>query len=158
MSSKRRKRNPRKERNEQQNAERKAQSKKRAIANAVRMIALICTTALVFSVYRFLITKYYFEYVLVAYTLITAAATLTYVIYNRGFSRKGITPEMLPDSMTKEEKEEFIADGERRIRKSRPLFIVVFAFAFTFVYDIIELFAIPQIGRASCRERVLFLV
>jgi hypothetical protein len=54
---------------------------------------------------------------------------------------------MLPDSMTQEEKEEFIEDGNRRIRKSRPLFVIVFAFAFTFSYDIIELFAVPLFKR-----------
>ena len=75
--------------------------------------------------------------------VLAAAAILTYVIYNRGFSRRGLTPEMLPDTMTEEEKTEFIEDGVRRLKKSRPLLIVIFAFAFTFVYDVIELIAVP---------------
>ena len=147
MSKKHKRKNARKVRDEQQLAEQKAQSRKRALTNALRLTALVAVTALVFALYRFLITKYYFEYVLLAYTCIFAATTLAYVIYNRGFSRKGITPEMLPDSMTQEEKEEFIEDGNRRIRKSRPLFVIVFAFAFTFSYDIIELFAVPLFKR-----------
>ena len=52
---------------------------------------------------------------------------------------------MLPDTMSKEEKEDFIADGERRLKRSRPLLSVIFAFSFTFVYDIIELVAVPFI-------------
>ena len=147
MSNKHKRKNARKVKGEQQLAEQKAQSRKRALINALRLAALIVVTALVFSVYRFLITKYYFEYVLIAYTCIFAATTLAYVIYNRGFSRRSVTPEMLPDSMTQKEKEEFIEDGNRRIRNSRPLFVIVFAFAFTFAYDIIELFAVPLFKR-----------
>ena len=83
---------------------------------------------------------------MIAYMTVAAAAILTYVIYNRGFSRKGVTEDMLPDSMTSEQKAEFIADGEQRLKKSRPLLIVIFAFAFTFIADVIELIAIPFLG------------
>ena len=50
---------------------------------------------------------------------------------------------MLPDTMSEDEKQEFIADGERRLRRSRPLLMVVLAFAFTCVADLVELIALP---------------
>ena len=66
-----------------------------------------------------------------------------YVIYNRGFSRKGITPEMLPASWDEEKKTAFIEDGRIRLRKSKPLLILVIAFIFTFALEAFELFALP---------------
>ena len=111
--------------------------------NLARLGGLVATTAAVFAFYRFMMRFYFFNMILVAYLVAATAAILAYVIYNRGFSRKGLTEDMLPDTMTQEEKTEFIEDGVRRIKRSRPLLIVIFAFAFTFVYDAIELFAIP---------------
>lgn len=125
--------------------EKRPVDKKELYANLARLGCLVAVTAVVFLLYRFLINQYFFEITLTVYMIVAAAVILTYVIYNRGFSRKGLTPEMLPDTMTADEKQEFIADGERRLKKSRPLLIVIFAFAFTFIYDIIELIAIPLI-------------
>lgn len=119
--------------------------KKTMYANLARLGCLVAVTAVVFLLYRFLINQYFFEITLTVYMVVAAIAIFSYVIYNRGFSRKGLTPEMLPDTMTAEEKQEFIADGERKLKKSRPLLMVIFAFAFTFVYDAIELIAIPFI-------------
>ena len=95
-----------------------------------------------FAVIYFLILSK-FPFITYVYTAIAAIFGFIYVIYNRGFSGKGITPEMLPDTMTAEQKQEFIEDGQRRLKKSRPLLMVVFAFAFTFIMDIISLFALP---------------
>ena len=116
-----------------------------AYANLARLGGLIVTTAIVFLLYRFLINTPFIKITLIAYIATATAVILAYVIYNRGFSRKGLTPDMLPDTMSKDEKKEFIEDGERRLKKSRPLVSVIFAFSFTFVYDVIELVAIPLI-------------
>ncbi len=123
-----------------------AAAKKRVLyGNLLRLLCLIAVTMAVFCIYRFFIDKYYFNYVLTVYMIIAAVVIFSYVIYNRGFSRKGLTPDMLPDTMSDEEKKEFIEDGERRLVKSRPLLILIFAFAFTFVADIMELYALPLI-------------
>ena len=126
-------------------AEKKPIDKKLMYGNIIRLLVLIAVTMLVFGLYRFLLEMYYFKYVLSVYMSVATVAIFAYVIYNRGFSRKGLTPEMLPDSMSAEEKLEFIEDGNRRLRKSRPLLIIIFAFAFTFIFDAIELIAIPFI-------------
>ncbi len=117
--------------------------KKVTLRNLARLLVMIGATAVIFSLYRFMMTQKYFEIVLGIYLAVATAVILGYVIYNRGFSRRGVTEEMLPDSWSAEQKREFIEDGEERLRKSRPLLILIFAFAFTFVVDIIELFAIP---------------
>jgi hypothetical protein len=113
--------------------------------NISKLLVMIAATMIIFGVYRFMITQYYFEIVLGIYIAAATASVLGYVIYNRGFSRRGVTEDMLPDSWSDEEKKEFIEDGERRLVKSRPLLILIFAFAFTFVADIMELYALPLI-------------
>ncbi len=123
----------------------KETDKRQLYGNLMRALCTIAITMVVFCIYRFLLDRLYFEYVLTAYMIIAAVIIFTYVIYNRGFARRGLTPEMLPDTMSDEEKKEFIEDGERRLRRSRPLLMLIFAFSFTFVYDVIELITIPFI-------------
>lgn len=140
MAKKKRKKHPQRVQQIEQNKE---LDKKLKRGNLLRLACLIAVTAVVFGFYRLMMNFRFFGIVMIGYIAICTVAVFTYVIYNRGFSRKGLTEDMLPDSMTKEEKKEFIEDGERRLKKSRPLLIVVFAFAFTFVIDVIELVAIP---------------
>ena len=117
--------------------------KKTAQKNILRLLAIIAVTSVVFCIYRFFINYYFFDKVLIIYMLLATVCIFTYVIYNRGFSRRGVTAEMLPSTMTDEEKAEFIEDAERRLRRSRPLLMLIIAFAFTFVVDILELYALP---------------
>ena len=70
---------------------------------------------------------------------------LTYVIYNRGLSRRKLSEDMLPETWSDEEKREFLADGERRLRASRWMLIPIFAFLFTFAFDMLELYVLPVI-------------
>lgn len=111
----------------------------------IMLVAVVIVTMAVFAVYRFLLTCYYFEVVLIVYMVLATAAVLGYVIYNRGFSRRSVTTDMLPDSWSAEEKEAFLADGKRRMKSSRWLLVIVFAFLFTFAFDIFELIVIPFI-------------
>ena len=103
---------------------------------------LLCCFA-VYFLYRLLLGVISAEIVLVVYMTLATACVLTYVIYNRGFSRKGITKDMLPRDWSDEKKTAFIEDGNRRIKRSKPLLIVIIAFIFTFVIELVELFVIP---------------
>lgn len=96
---------------------------------------LFINTAVIFGIYRYFLERPFFVYILAAYMVIFASFTLIFVIYNRGFSRKNITPEMLPDSMSDEEKHAFIEDGRRRLKKSRWMITVILPFAITFCLD-----------------------
>lgn len=110
------------------------------------MVALlVLNTVVVFGFYRFMLDYPHFEFVLGAYMVIFAALLLSYVIYNRGFSRNGITVDMLPDSMTNEEKVEFVEDAARRKRRSKWMLTVIFPFIFTFGFDAISWFITDNI-------------
>ena len=102
---------------------------------------LLLGNSILFSVAYFALATVFPIYI--PYLVIGAVMTLAFVIYNRGFSRKSITPEMLPDSWSAEKKTEFIEDGKYRLMKSKPLLILVIAFFFTFAAEAVELIVIP---------------
>lgn len=122
--------------------EKRHTDKRTVLANLLRLLILIATTLAAYTIYNVFIDIYFYP-IMISYMCITAVSVLAYVIYNRGFSRKGVTVEMLPDTMSDEEKNDFINDADLRLKKSRPLFIVVFAFSFTLIADVLKLTVIP---------------
>ena len=85
------------------------------------LLTLLCT-ALLFGFYMFAqyqIGGLFSFVVFCIYAFLCAAFVLAYIIYNRGFSRKNLTLDRLPDYMTFAEKEEYIEDGKRRIGITR---------------------------------------
>ena len=68
---------------------------------------------------------YFFPAVMFSYMAILTVLMLVYIIYNRGFSRKGVTVEMLPDEWSDEQKQSFIEDGELRIRRSKWMLVLM---------------------------------
>lgn len=99
------------------------------------LFLLAFNTILVSSVYYTFMRYSFFNYVMISYMIILTALILGFVIYNRGFSRRGITVEMLPDTMSPEEKVEFIASAEERLKKSKWLLTIIIPFLFTFLLD-----------------------
>ena len=119
------------------------EERKKAAKKALTKIAvLVAVTVVVFVVYRFFMQRPEFYIVFGIYAVITAASVIGYVIYNRGFSRNGITREMLPLEWSEEEKSKFIEDAKRRSERSRWLLIIAFAFLFTFAFDAFDLFVL----------------
>ena len=74
-----------------------------------------------------------------------AALALTYVIYNRGMSRRGVTEQMLPDEWDEDKKREFIQSGKDRLKRSSWLLMLIIAFVVTFAVEAMMLFFIPLI-------------
>ena len=85
------------------------------------------------------------QVVYVAYWVAFTAFLMAYLIYNRGFNRKGITVDMLPDSWSQEQKEEYVADGKRRMERSKWMLSVLIPLLVTIAADAIYLFTWPMI-------------
>jgi hypothetical protein len=49
---------------------------------------------------------------------------------------------MLPDTMTKQEKDEYLADVADREKRSRPMLMVIFPVIITLLIDLFRLFVI----------------
>ena len=79
----------------------------------VKLLLLVAITAVLVFVYRFFMDMPVFAYVFWGYISAATVLALVYVIYNRGFSRKGVTKDMLPDDWSDDKKESFIEDGKR---------------------------------------------
>ncbi len=124
-----------KKRNEKKTGTDIVVKKEKKKPNITMILLLAFNTAVVFGFYRYMLNFRYFEIVLISYMTILAVLVLTYVTYNKGFSRSGITAEMLPDSMTEEEKTAFIEDAECRRKKSKWMIAFIFPFVFTFAID-----------------------
>ncbi len=120
--------------------------KKRVSKTALLLLlALVGATVVTTVVYRLLMTGPYFRAALIVYMVLGAVSAIGYVAYNRGFVRRGVTPDMLPDDWSDEKKNEYIEDGVRRMKRSRWLLIVAFALFATLAFDIIELYALPMV-------------
>ena len=85
-----------------------------------------------------------FPVVICIYMIALTVLVVVYMIYNRGFSRRGITIDMLPDTWSEDKKEDFIENGERRLRDSKWMLVLIVAFLITFLVDALELFVISR--------------
>ena len=81
----------------------------------------------------------------VGYWVVLGVLAIVYVAYNRGFTQKSLTPEMLPDSWSSEKKEKYIADAERRDSRSRWMLTVIIPIMIPIMLDAISLFTWPII-------------
>ena len=109
------------------------------------LLALVGATVLSLTVYRLLMQGPYFRVALIVYMALGGIATVGYLLYNRGFSRRGVTADMLPSDWSDEKKADFIEDGVRRMKKSRWVLILAFAIFATLALDIVELYMIPMV-------------
>ena len=122
-----------------------AEKKRHRTENWLWLLSMVLLTVAVLLVYRFFLANPAFPVVLIVYMVIFTLFVLAYVIYNRGFSRRNLTLEMLPSEWSEEEKEEFIENGRERMRKSKWMLLPIVSFGFTFAFDMIELFVVPYL-------------
>ena len=112
-----------------------------------RYLIMLLFNCIIFIGVYFYLNSVEFAPIFFIYAAITAVAVLAYVIYNRGFSRSGITMEMLPDSMPYDEKVEFLESRDRRLKKSKWLLTIIIPCIVTFGLDTLMLFAVPYFER-----------
>ena len=74
-----------------------------------------------------------------------ATLLIIYVVYNRAFSRKNVTVDMLPSSWTKEAKEEYVEDGKRRLEKSKWMLAVIIPLMVPIALDALLIYTLPLI-------------
>ena len=86
-----------------------------------------------------------FHYISLIYLLAGGGLGIAYVIYNRGFSRKGVTPEMLPDTMSYEEKLAYIEDGKTRMQSSRWMLTLILPIVITLCIDLAYVHLLPML-------------
>lgn len=78
--------------------------------------------------------------VMVAYMVAFGGLLAAYIIYNRAFTRKNITEDMLPDHWSAKEKQSYIQDGEERMKKSQWMLMIIIPLLVTFAAEAMYLF------------------
>lgn len=81
----------------------------------------------------------------VGYWIVLALLAIVYVIYNRGFTQKNLTEEMLPESWDAEKKAKYIEDAQKRDSRSRWMLTVIIPIMIPIMLDAISLFTWPII-------------
>ena len=74
------------------------------------------------------------------YMLVFGGFLVAYIAYNRAFTRREITVEMLPDDWSEDKKQEYINSGKIRMEKSRWMLSVIIPFLVTFMAEALYLF------------------
>ena len=103
----------------------------------IGLYRLLISTAFTFTVQKV---------VVLTYMIAAAVLILLYVIYNRGFSGRGVTPEMLPDTMTEKEKDDYIADSLMREKKSKWMLTFIVPLVFALLIDLLDMFVLQNLG------------
>lgn len=83
--------------------------------------------------------------VMVVYSAALLGFVLGYLIYNRFLYRKGVTPEQLPEEWSSERREAFIADGERRLARSKWMMTVILPLVLVFLVDAVDIFLLDTL-------------
>ena len=127
-----------------QNSQNKPQSVKEAASafNWRRALMLAMSTVCAMGVYFFLSSTSLWRAAVIAYVVVASVLIVAYFIVNRAFTGSGVTYEMLPDTMTHKEKEEYLADVVEREKRSRPMLMVIFPIIITLLIDLFRLFVI----------------
>ena len=102
-------------------------------------------TLIVLVIYRFSLNFSFFPYVMWGYMIILTVLVIWYILYNRGFTRRGVEVDMLPDDWDEERRIEFVEDGKRRLVKSKWILMLIISFLFTFLFDAFDLFVLSGI-------------
>lgn len=107
-----------------------------------RVLTLAITTVATMGLYFYLSVTPLWKIAVLAYIAVASVLIIAYFIVNRAFTGSGVTYEMLPDTMTHNEKEEYLADVADRERRSRPMLMVIFPVIVTLLIDLFRLFVL----------------
>ena len=120
--------------------------KKKLIVSIV--ICSILTTVIYFGINYGITNPYFFPLqmiVSVGFWVSFAVFLAIFLIYNRAFTRRNLTVDMLPREWTREQKESYIADGKSRLNKSKWMISVIIPLLVPIALEALYIFTLPLI-------------
>ena len=118
----------------------KANSSKKGKIIFFMLTAILSVVLLAF--YQISTMFAFFPIVLSVYIIVLPVLVLVYIFYNRGFSRRGVTVDMLPETWGEQKKQDYVNNANLRLKRSRWMLSVILAILVTFFVDAIMLFVI----------------
>lgn len=79
------------------------------------------------------------------YSIITLVAALTYISCNRGLVGVKLSPELLPEEWSAEQKKAFMDDYYQRRERSKKLLIILIPMIATFFFEAIDIYFLQGI-------------
>ncbi len=125
-----------------QNSQHQSVSEAVSAFNWKRFLLLSLYCAIAFGLYYTLTNVGLWKFAVIGYVAIASVLIIAYFIINRAFTGSGVTYEMLPDTMTHDEKEDYLADVADREKRSRPMLMIIFPVIITLLIDLFYLFVI----------------
>ena len=118
--------------------------------NKKHLVMLIVNCVVFIGLYR-LFMNAAFEFtvqkvVVLTYMIGASVLILAYVIYNRGFSGRGVTAETLPDTMTEKEKDDYIADTAEREKKSKWMMTFIVPLLLALLIDLLDMYVLKNLS------------
>lgn len=107
-------------------------------------IITVLVSLVMLVVYRVSLNFSFFPYIMWGYMATLTALVIAYILYNRGFTRRGVDVDMLPEDWSEERRIEFVENGKRRLVRSRWVLILIIGFLVTFLFDAFELFVLSR--------------
>jgi hypothetical protein len=111
----------------------------------VRLLSTLALSLVLLGFYYYSLSFSFFPFVMFGYMIAETAFIIVYLFYNRGFSRKGITEDMLPDEWDADKKREYIQDGKDRLKKSQWMLVIIISFLVTFICEAVINFLLPLV-------------
>lgn len=111
----------------------------------LRLSSTVGVSLLLLAFYYFAINFEFFRFVMWGYMIALAALVIAYIIYNKGMYLKGVTEDMLPDTMSLEEKRALIDGAKLRLKRSRWMLVFIIGFVVTFAVEAMLLFVLPWV-------------
>lgn len=111
----------------------------------LRLSSTVGVSLLLLAFYYFAINFEFFRFVMWGYMIALAALVIAYIIYNKGMYLKGVTEDMLPDTMSLEEKRTLIDGAKLRLKRSRWMLVFIIGFVVTFAVEAMLLFVLPWV-------------
>lgn len=81
----------------------------------------------------------------IAYMVAACVVAIAYAIVNKGLLADRITPEMLPSSMSNNEKAEYFEKAREKKRRTKWMIALLFILLFPIVLDLLKLFVIDKL-------------
>lgn len=114
----------------------KAEAKKVNWGLIVLTLISICG---IFTIYQAAL-RCEFEYIVHIYGILAAVLALGFAVLNRGFSRKKLTVDELPENWDAQRKQSFMRKEEKRRKLAKYLLIPLVGIMISFAYDVVYLF------------------
>lgn len=109
-----------------------------------KLVLLLLANLVACFVLFFVGAELNFKITFIVYMVVFAAFMFAYVIYNRGFSRRNLTTDMLPDTWSYKEKLDFIEDGQARLERSKWMLTVIIPLIAIAGYLLLDLYVLPN--------------